>query len=369
MDFINNVDYKQWKMNPDWRWCGDEKGWYDVEWEFIKGRIESEEIQNFLIDAADNKKHIVTVAVCLPKSHQSIAAAMYLPESVFANCLQVLAYQRRSGTIINYLAGKDLNDNIKLRYKKILPFGMLEQGYDSSLDDDYRAMLISYVYDSYFAVKEACKDTYKKTDKETGKKVDTQTRTLSTISWDESDVAFLRFDSKDGFRDYATNEERKEGVLFREYTHYQHAWQRKPVMDKLSCIFNASTIDTKLRGIKWKDKSGNMEFSPEELAILKRVEHNRWNIEKMLTGFRALSVDEMEEMTSLKVKDYQAWKRKRGEYKEWPFRAHIDICSVEELIRREDAGTIEFDSSLSKAIPYIIAKEKKKKEEELRKKK
>ena len=358
LDFLQGGDYGLWQKDPDCKWKGDEKGWYDIEWEFIRGRIESDPVRDLMVAATDDSSHIVTVAVCLPKSHQSIAAAMYLPESVLEKSLQVLVFQRRSGKILDELSGKGREDSDKmvLRYRNISPFGMFSEGYDSSLDDDSRAKLVSYVYDSYYALKPA------RSDWESGKQ--NEKPTLVMRGWDRSDVGFLRYHCKDGFLDYPDEEKDPEGVLCRRYADYDGFWRKKRVEDKMSSFFNANSIGTKLRGIGVEEEDAwKAPINMDQVKVLARVEHNRWNIEKMLTGYRALTVDEVDELAR-EEKGTKPWKKKRKEKKDWPSRAHLDICSVEELYRREVKDTIAFDTSLSMAIPAILRVEKEIKEEQ-----
>ena len=344
LDFMQGEDYGLWKKDPDYKWCGDEKGWYDIEWEFIKGRIESDPVRDFMEAAVTDSSHIVTVAVCLPKSHQSIAAAMYLPETVLEKSLQVLVFQRRSGKILDELSGKELVEKARkaLRYKNIRPFGVFSEGYDSSLDDDARAKMVSYVYDSYFELIFA----YRKKE-----------------GWDDietrkvSDVAFQRYHCDDGFMFYSDKKDPK-GVFCRRYADYDGVWRKKKVEDKMSSMFNANSIGAKLRGIGVDEHAEEISLTDDQLKVLARVEHNRWNIEKMLTGYRALTDDEVAELNKLRISE-EDWVNKRKEKKNWPHRAHLDICSVEELNLREEKATIDLDTRLSEAIPTILKIEKK----------
>ena len=340
-------DYEEWLGNDDCKWAGDEKGWYDIEWEFIKGRIESDPIQDYVKKSAENPNHIVTIAICLPKSHQSIASAMYLHESVYTNCLQILSFQRRSGTIIKHLAETTVQEGESARYKSIVPFGMMDLGYDSTLEDDRRAMLISYVYDSCYSIKKV------KADKENNK--------LVLEGWNQTDPAFKRF--KEPFLDYS-----QDDTAFWEYPSYKVKWRSKIVSDKLSSSFNANTIAAKLRGIGLSEEDCPESLTEEQLKVLEKVEHNRWNIEKMMTGFRALTDEEANDLKRLKTEwangnenSKKEWKAKRRSLKAWPIRAHIDICSVEELHQREEGAIIALDRDQSSSIPYILKREKEEK--------
>ncbi len=313
---VRMVDYTGTRKKEG-EWRGDEDGWLDIEWEFIKGRIEQDEVQDYLKESAACKQHIVTIAVCLPKSHQSIAAAMYMPTSVYEDCLQILTCQRLSGHIVDNMAHTQVGNRMEMpRYAKLIPFGMVDQGYDSSLDDDTAARMIAYVYDSYYAVRN---------NEPSGK----------------CDHTFEFYDQpySDGFTSYEA---------------YAHKWRETYVMDKMSSAFNANTLLTKLRGVGLSPDQCPMELDEEKLSILMLVEHNRWNMEKLLTGYRTLTKDEVKHLKELRSSDMAAWRAERKRLKGWPIRAHLDICSYEDLKEREEQFIIDFDKALNAAIPYIL---------------
>lgn len=341
-------------------WEGDEKGWYDTELEFIKGRIESPQIQDYIESAAVKTSRIVTLAICLPKSHQSMAAAMYMRESVYANVLQIFTFQRNSGTIVKELAATE-NGRYK---KKIIPFGMMECGYDSSLDDDTRAMLASYVYDSAYA---HIGFGAEKEEKEDENREKTVTYSIKGISPEKNDTEFKHFQS------YTDK--------FSVYPDYSYIWPTKSIFDRASSTYNASTIGAKLRGIGILEEDIQaltdetitriQNSVNDNIVLLSNVEHNRWNLEKMLTGYRALNEKETTLMDELWKDANQPdlgkeeinrrkklWSKQRGILKGYPLRAHLDICSVEALYDREDEATIKMDEELSRAIPFILKTER-----------
>lgn len=372
------VDYiKTGGVDLGYKWKGDPNGWYDIEWEFIKGRIESDSVRDYLSKSVSDEKKIVSIAVCLPKSHQSIASAMYLPDCVYEKALQILVYQRMSGGIINSLAQTKVKPFERAKYRKLIPFGMIDNGYDSSLNSDKRAMLVSYVYDSFYEFNEETK-----------------------VQWKKCDSSFGRYDS--GF----VEETNSPGCSYRRYNDYKIKWIGKDVTEKLSCAFNANSIEVKLQGLGYSAENCPVFFPSEQIEVLARVEHNRWNIEKFLTGFRTLTLDELSPIMELwnlylklhttekrlnkkevsivlKLRDAarasfswtettqysgeeresaaklvkDEWETIRKHYKGWPSRAHLDLCSVEELQKREDETTIDLDKELSKAIPYILKRE------------
>lgn len=121
--------YKDLKLGVDGEAPGDEF-FVDIEWEFIKGGLNNFSVQQYLRECADKVSHpnkILTVAVCLDESHQSIAGGLYLPDIVYENALQILVYQRFSDSILKYITASVHGDDIgkNERYKNIKPFGMI----------------------------------------------------------------------------------------------------------------------------------------------------------------------------------------------------------------------------------------------------
>ena len=85
----------------------------------------------------------------------------------------------------------------------------------------------------------------------------------------------------------------------------------------------------------------------DNIESLARCEHARWNVEKLLLGFRPLSEKEHledEQLFGKGRKDYRKQLKKRG--------IHIDLCSYRDL-RRINPGDMKYDCFLIIAIPRI----------------
>ena len=337
----NESELKESELKEQEKPWDNDNSWLDVEWEFIKGRVESPNVQTYIKDCCEDKSHIVTLAVCLTRSHQSIATAMFLPTSVFENCLQILVYQRLSGTIIDTIAKSDTTKE-QYRYNKLRPFGMIDCGYDPKFEKEInnQAKYIAYVYDSYYRTTIGNKEI---------------------MAWDERLVNF-----NDIFLSWV------------EYSSYEDFWsKKKQVWEKISCQLNSLSIRTKLRSIGVLIPN-NRECSIEnissiidnEIGNMQIVEHNRWNMEKLLTGYRALTDEERHELNELwdawhnphlsedeKENQRQKWANKRKQLKEWPHRAHLDLCSFDVLKTCEEETILTHDIKLNAAIPYILQKE------------
>ena len=120
------------------------KDFIDIEWEFINGSVENPNIQQYLADAAANAGAKLTIAICLPENSRSIAAATYLPDSVYKSdsTLQILVYQRLNDNLLRQI---NLNDRYN---KKLRAFGMAQYCYNTSLVS-ISNFIDKYVSDAY----------------------------------------------------------------------------------------------------------------------------------------------------------------------------------------------------------------------------
>lgn len=139
----------------------------------------------------------------------------------------------------------------------------------------------------------------------------------------------------------------------------QNKWDKAKVMDKLSCLFCADCMNERLDGlfdthgltmvqyIK-KNKKDVIKTIQENIDALALCEHSRWNVEKLLLGFRPYSILEQFTIESLfgdAKKNYRRKLKDKG--------VHLDLCSYPNL-RRIDPGNIKYDYFLVLAIPHIL---------------
>lgn len=295
--------------------------WLDIEWEFIRGRIEQESVRSFLSDAALDQGHILTLAICLPQSHQAIAASLYLPEIVLRECLQVLVYQRISGSLIS-----QISFNKQGLLAKLKPFGMVESVFSSIIHNDDKAMMVAYSYDTLYGEIIALENSAKKE----SSNIDVK-HLSDEVNWSNVDFQLKGFNQ----------------------SNYSKGNWRMKVVNRWSSRANANTINVKLRSIGIDPQYAKMEEISnallEHLDIMKKVEHNRWNIEKLIAGYRPLTA---EELSSLPQYGTDEWKTYVDSLKER--KAHIDLCSCEQLVER-DYNNVCYDEVLIRAIPYIVS--------------
>ncbi len=203
----------------------------DVEWEFIDGSIESDNIRSLLHEWSCNDKEYLSLALCENSSDANVAAALYLPEAIYAAKVPVFVYQPLSGEVLKYA-------NNTLRYSNVYPFGMKDECYDPLFRKRIiKAKRINYLYQ--------LEDNGLKYEGMAGPEV------LERY-WD-TELAYIY---------------------------------------KLSNLYAANSIPIKLRsvGLDPDNVGVDTKFTPEDIAILSEVEHNRWNMERLLLGTQPLYI-------------------------------------------------------------------------------
>lgn len=290
-----------------------ENNFIDVEWEFVNGTIENEATSRYLNHLASDPDSILTIAACQKDSQQSLASVMYLSREVYRKATQVLAYQYRSDDIVHSLSGVGLSDDVRsqMRYQHVRPFGMLTHCFPNNIVDYRLAKLVNYVY------------------------------------WRTQDTQLTGINDIDSANSLPNQES---------------FWRQSAVSDQWSSEYNANGIATKIRILGLDFEHSTIEemhqklAQPEVMDTLIRVEHNRWNTEKLLAGFRPVYTDEWQEVEKLLkpecIKEYNTLKKKLKKSSEM---AHLDICSFEDL-QYIDEPSIEYDEVLVRAFPGIVTR-------------
>lgn len=273
----------QEQIIPPSRFTDKDSDFLDIKFEFVKGHAENRLIQQKLCEWANAPDEILTIAVCLNYPPQSMAMGLYLPDNIYDNNIPVFIRQETSCALLNMLVSKKTDENSH-KYSHILPFGMLDNCYDLDNQSIWSGQAINYVYsyfDSYQTLPIAlpCNETLQK-------------------KWNELQVS--------------------------------HQW---------SNLYSAYSIDFKLRSIGISDCQDH-QLTDQEIALLAEVEHNRWNMEKLLLGFR--------KPTSEEEKIINSSKKQRKEYKDKRF-VHSDIRPYSEL----SESSKNFDISITAGIPLI----------------
>lgn len=326
--FKNLFDVARWryldKHDMQRGWKNENTSLLDIEWEFIEGGIQSPHVQNYLqkVVLVPNKK--ITVTICLPVNNQAIASALYLPSEVYTNeqVQQILVYQKHEDAIATNLSMGD-------KFKKLKSFGMTCNSYaDALIVDSSRPRLTAQVYDTVYELKE-------------GKE---------SVSAEELYKTILR--------------------PLKDNAKVTRTWNRSKIWGQWSNIYNSCSIPTKERSIHIDDEEyellrqsvslvdGMLHIDTSRLTEdlrkrfdrLAELEHNRWNMEKLLMGYRLLTETERAVLLNKEVglERKSEKDRLRGD----TIKAHADICPFGEL-KNIDPGIEDYDYLLTLMIPDI----------------
>lgn len=295
----------------------------DVEFEFIKGDIFSNTVQNILGEWAKehNDKQYLSIFLAMPNQHKNFVMGMNMPSEVYNRSVPVFICQDRSDNFVSNLREADQTiinqpqsntyyrvENEHLissqsggRYANIYPFGMNETAYSADDTSFERAKLINYLYNTMTT--------------------EGNFQSLSVLS-------------------SLSNEQ--------IWSDANKFWNNLTVALKWSNLYNAYNIPIKLsilrslRGLDINDTSKDMSpINDFEANILAVVEHNRWNVEKLLMGYRKPHKDEDKYNHKEFAKELKLNKNRF---------IHHDIRPYEDL---PDA-TKNIDKEFSCYIPWIL---------------
>lgn len=123
-------------------------------------------------------------------------------------------------------------------------------------------------------------------------------------------------------------------------------WEELPIEHKLSSLFCGDCFESRIRS-----SHGNINES--NITKLAYTEHARWNVEKLILGYRPYNKEE-KYLDNISVGQEKIAMRANLKKRD---KIHIDICSCNDLIRinKED---IKYDFFLTLCIPHILKREK-----------
>jgi len=119
----------------------------------------------------------------------------------------------------------------------------------------------------------------------------------------------------------------------------EKSWRKLPISHQWSNIYLADSLTFKLRSIGYDINCGlPLEMSHGDKDKMVRVEHSRWNMEKLLIGYRALREEELK-WSSIEKKE-----AKKARF------IHHDIRPYEDLPSAEQQN----DKNIIEALPMVI---------------
>ena len=131
----------------------------------------------------------------------------------------------------------------------------------------------------------------------------------------------------------------------------ERLWAEESNVKRMSCIYNAMTIPTKMRslGLDENDWDKFYDIQQQDIEIMAQVEHNRWSVEELILGWRPCNEKEQREV--------EADINKKEELKK--LKIHYDLRAYSDLRPDSYGQPVQiYDRCLSACIP-LIAKESK----------
>ena len=303
-----------------------DSGFLDVEFEFIKGDLYSKAVQGVICQWAGEhgKKQYLSIFLALSIQRDNFVLGMNMPDEVYDNEVPLFIRQDRSDNFVSNLRMADgrirmdekrgvyryVDDRNELqekklggRYANIYPFGMNETAFSADEQSLRRAKLVNYLY--------------------------------NTMPTGNSFKSLLELSAL------------SDRTIWHDAEGY---WRKLSVANKWSNLYNAYTIGLKLsilralRGLQPDDASLDLSpLSEAEVDVLAKVEHNRWNVEKLLMGFRKPRREE----DKYNFEDNKPYKEKLSQNKRRFI--HHDIRHYDGL---DDVRNL--DCEFSRYIPWIL---------------
>lgn len=291
----------------------------DIEWEYINGGIEDDRVRRYLTDAANDGNNILNIACCMNMESQSFAAAAYLPSVVRERASQILVYTKSGNSLVNnvnakvHVNGSDVTLEGSSLYARFKAFGMESETFDKRNVDLFAAKMIGYKYSLQYEIIE-------------------QRKKIKNGEMDEKDTV-----------DYSFLPETADCLKAAEKEWMQAGKSKTRAASHWSNIYNAHSFWCKMRNIGL-NHDAPISLDERQIDVLAKVEHNRWNMEQLLLGFRPTSVEETKEILSASGRGKDDFKKK--------LMAHLDLRCMDEL-KKVDQEVVEYDYALTEALPLI----------------
>lgn len=296
----------------------EQTGFLDVEFEFIKGDIYSKEVQDLVAQWATDGGQYLSLFLAMADQRKNFMLGMNLPDEVYDNDVPVFIRQNRADDFVTNLRLADDKDvdysfvkddgegghlekkSRKGRYAHIYPFGMDDMAYCTDEEALRRARLINYLYCNL---------------------------------------------NGNRFPDVATLDAIPLETIRKDAETY---WRQLSVAYKWSNLYAAYSIPCKLaslramRGLSADDASRDLDgLTPEEAGYIAAVEHNRWNVEKLLMGYRKARPEEDKYVHPEFEQDFKPNKKQLF--------IHHDIRPFDAL---DDIKDLDYE--FSRFIPWIL---------------
>ena len=292
---------------------GKDADFLDIEFEFVKGNAFSEGVQQFLASRADDSRYQMALFACTGKDTTDMNIALNLPEPVLRKA-SIFIRQHHSGLLLDWLREQSAAE--QGRYARIYPFGMEDGLFDLRHENQRMGKLINYYY------------WYK----------------------NEKTATFME--------DHLLTAE--------ENAEMENLWNNQtPVAHQWSSSYCCMSFEQKLAqwGIPLLSSVSIEAIKAvidEHIEVLGYIEHNRWNMEKLLMGYRKPHPDEQTEIDESRKQ--HADNDKQGKHAQYKRKyIHSYLCPFDDLaditwigMDKENDDVRKTDYDMLHHIPWII---------------
>lgn len=251
------------RLNDTTEYAPAVKGFTDMEWMMVEADPDHDLSHKVITDLVTvDDTDAVTLVVSSPDGdYASVATAFNLPHGIYAaGCVrQVLVEQNGSPSLIAEVAKgirwKDHDGGDRFtpsRFAKVRPFGMLAQCDHVSDFDSAGPKIMAYIYQN----------------------ADTDPGLEQLLQMAENG----------------------------DFSALDKAWQaistdggKSAMSQRMSNIYSAASIPFKAG---WLDAGMRDNLTPDEVELLAEVEHNRWNMEQLMAGYRPMTSSEAEALSN-----------------------------------------------------------------------
>lgn len=286
---------------------GTDADFLDVEFEFVKGDIYSSSVQNEVSRWAQDKQQYLSLFFAHANQRDNFCLSMNMPDEVYDNEIPIFVRQDNADTFITELRkahnelkdfyiitdthkGECLSQKRKQRYAQVFPFGMNNASFCDNTGSWRQAKLYNYTYVD---------------DSKQKKKTDA------------------------GFCAHVNEEWRGLAV--------SKKWSNLYAVDSFGC----KQASAEAMGAVW-DK-----LTPAQAEVMAEMEHNRWNMEKLLLGYRKPRAFEDKYTLPDDVEHTEDRKKLKGNKQ---YFVHADIRPYDQL----DDTTKETDKKFVRNITWVI---------------
>lgn len=268
----------------------------DIEWEFIEGSLSDPEIRDYLDNIPCDRQNIATLAICGEDSKDNLGYCIGLSQQVLNGFSMILVQQKESDIAVRLL------QHIPGRHDNVRAFGMMTECYFQNLLSDDFGKLVNALYNN---------------------------GGIGDIDLEKD------MDKIDAW------------------------WEQASITDRWSSNYSANMLFVKLRALGFNDREMSDEEvkkaldDPKNQDLVQQMEHNRWVTEKLLLGFKPLTLDEQLRFRQFngdpaKIKELRKKMAKES-------KKHLDICSNSTL-RDVDPAMAVYDNFVNEELFHFLKK-------------